>query len=174
MNTIKRILFAVVVLSIAPSIHAQLKIGHINSQELMMAMPEMDSANAKLQALYAEYQEEAERLNVELNKKYNEYVERSNNKEKPISDLVKSSLEAEITQMQDKVQQYQQIAEQDLTQQQENLIQPVQQKAIQAINEVAAENGFTYIMDTFSGAIIYTAPESEDILPLVKAKLGLQ
>jgi outer membrane protein len=54
------------------------------------------------------------------------------------------------------------------------LFQPIQEKAIGAVNEVAEENKFTYILDTGTGAVVYVSPESEDILPLVKAKLGLE
>ena len=54
------------------------------------------------------------------------------------------------------------------------LFQPIQEKAIKAVNEVAEENGFTYILDTGAGAVVYSSPSSLDILPLVKTKLGLK
>lgn len=52
------------------------------------------------------------------------------------------------------------------------LVQPLIDKAKKAIEEVAKENGFTYIIDTSSGALLYSG--GEDILPLVKKKLNLQ
>jgi outer membrane protein len=39
---------------------------------------------------------------------------------------------------------------------------------------VARENGFTYIFDLSRGSVIYFSEQSEDILPLVKKKLGLE
>ncbi len=54
------------------------------------------------------------------------------------------------------------------------LFKPIQDKAVKAVNDVAAENGFTYIFDTAGGALVYTSPESQDILALVKTKLGLK
>jgi len=50
----------------------------------------------------------------------------------------------------------------------------VQEAALNAVNDVAEENGFTYIFDAGMGALVYTSPDSQDILPLVKTKLGLQ
>ena len=49
---------------------------------------------------------------------------------------------------------------------------PIVTKAMDAIKAVGKENGFTYIYD--NGALLYTAETAEDILPLVKKKLGLQ
>ena len=46
------------------------------------------------------------------------------------------------------------------------------EKANQAINNVAKENGFTYVFDTASGSLL-VFPDGDDILPLVKTKLGL-
>ena len=53
------------------------------------------------------------------------------------------------------------------------LMQPVMEKALNAIKEVGKENGFTYIFDMNAG-ILYAAENSQDVLPLVKKKLGLQ
>jgi outer membrane protein len=43
---------------------------------------------------------------------------------------------------------------------------------MEAIKTVGKENGFTYIHD--QAALLYAADNSEDILPLVKKKLGIQ
>ena len=46
-------------------------------------------------------------------------------------------------------------------------------KQQQAIADVAKENGYSYIFDVSAGALLYQ-PDSDDILPLVKKKLGLK
>ena len=43
-------------------------------------------------------------------------------------------------------------------------------KATIAIDLVAKENGYKYVLDTSSGNVLYTEP-ADDILPLVKKKL---
>ncbi len=56
----------------------------------------------------------------------------------------------------------------------DELLHPIYEKATNAIKEVGKENGFTYIFDLNSGGVVYVAETSEDVLPLVKKKLGLQ
>ena len=47
------------------------------------------------------------------------------------------------------------------------------EKANTAIEAVAKENEYSYILDTSAGVVLYF-PETDDILPLVKTKLGIQ
>ena len=54
----------------------------------------------------------------------------------------------------------------------QELLEPILSKARKAIEEVAKEGKYTYIFDKTGGTILY-ANESEDVLPLVKKKLGL-
>ncbi|MCK4992125.1 MAG: OmpH family outer membrane protein, partial [Bacteroidales bacterium] len=72
------------------------------------------------------------------------------------------------------LQNYNQTAQQDLQQQQGLVMQPVMEKARAAIDEVAKENGLLYVFDLSQGNPIYTSEESLDMIPLVKAKLGVQ
>ena len=53
-------------------------------------------------------------------------------------------------------------------------MQPIMDKALNAIKAVGKENGFTYIFDMSQGGILFNADNTEDVLPLVKKKLGLQ
>ncbi|NQU81339.1 MAG: OmpH family outer membrane protein, partial [Bacteroidetes bacterium] len=72
------------------------------------------------------------------------------------------------------IQEFTNNAQQELQQQEAQLIQPIVMKAENAIKDVAKENGFTYIFDLSRGAVIYFSEQSEDILPLVIKKLGLE
>ena len=51
-----------------------LKIGHINTQELLAAMPESDSAQAKIEKVYKDFQSQLEVMQVEFNSKYQDYI----------------------------------------------------------------------------------------------------
>jgi outer membrane protein len=174
MNTLRKFLGAVIIASFTLAASAQLKIGHINSQELLTAMPETDSAQKKLEKLKQEHEMVLEEMSVEFNKKYDEYLKKLDDVANPMSPLVKSSKEAELQEIQQRIQNFQQQADQDLQQQRQLLFQPIQDKAVKAINDVAAENGFTYILDSGVGVVVYSAPNAENILPLVKKKLGLK
>ena len=152
-----------------PANSQDLKFGHVNSQELLMAMPESDSAQAKIEKLAADYEQQLEEMRVELNKKYDDYL---TNRDK-YTDLIRQTKEADITEMQQRIANFEQVAQQDLQQQQQQLIQPVIAKANNAIKEVAEENGFVYVFDVSRGNPVYFSKKSIDILPLVRTKLGL-
>ncbi len=149
-----------------------LKIGHIDSRAVFAAMPESDSASKKLEREAMVMQQTLEELQVEFNKKYDDYLRLSNDPN--TSQLILRTKEDELQSLNQRSQSFQQQAEQTISEKRAELFKPIQDKAIKAVSDVAAENGFTYIFDTAGGVIVYTAPESQDIFPLVKAKLGLK
>jgi outer membrane protein len=162
-------LLGVFLLAFMPLKSQDLKFGHINSQELLTAMPESDSAQAKIEKLAGDYEQQLEEMRVELNKKYDEYLTNRDN----YTDLIRQTKEADITEMQQRIANFEQVAQQDLQTQQQRLIQPVLEKANNAIKLVAEENGFVYIFDVSRGNPVYFSNKSTDILPMVKTKLGL-
>ena len=166
MKTLKRITLTLGILCIALVVNAQ-KFGHITSEVLLQAMPEFDSAQLKVQDLRSQY--ELERIQVEINKKIEEYTQT----EATMSNLIREAKASEIQEMQVRLQNFSQTAQQDLQQQSSMMIQPVMEKARGAIAEVAKEKGLLYVFDMSQGNPIYTSEESLDMLPLVKAKLGL-
>jgi outer membrane protein len=164
----KRMILAMAIFSMAFALHAQ-KFGHVSSETLLQAMPEYDSALVKMEQLRQQYSDELEQIQVEINKK----IEAFNQGEAAMSDLIKEAKASEIQEMQQRLQNFSQTANQDLQQQQMVLIQPVMDKARKAIDEVAKERGLLYVFDLSQGNPIYTSEESLDLVPLVKAKLGL-
>ena len=158
----------------ALTVNAQntLKIGHINSQELLASMPESDSAQAQLLKIGQGHETMIEELSVEFNRKFEEY--RVAMEAATLSSLAQSTKEGELQEAQTRIQNYEQQAQQDYKQKQIELMQPVHQKALDAVNAVAEENGFTYVFDISAGGLIYSAPDAEDIMPLVKVKLGIE
>jgi len=162
-------ILAVGILSMAFVLQAQ-KFGHVSSEALLQAMPEYDSAQLKLQELQQHYELEIERIQVEINKKIEEF----NQNEATMSELIKEAKASEVQELQMRLQNYSQTAQQDLQQQSQIVIQPVMEKARGAIEEVAKEHGLIYVFDISQGNPIYTSEESLDMVPLVKAKLGVQ
>ncbi len=148
---------------------AQIKLGHINSQELFAAMPERDTAQKKLQNIARQFENTLEELEVEYNKKLDDYQKNVAS----MTDLIRKTKENELQDILQRIQNFQIEAEQDLAKQRADLLKPIQEKAFNAVREVAEENGFTYIFDMGTGAVIFAAENTQDILPLVKKKLGL-
>ena len=168
MKTMKRITLVLGILFAVVAVHAQ-KFGHITSEQLLQAMPEYDSAQAKMDNIRKEYDQTIENMQVEINKKIEEF----NNAESTMSNLIREAKASEIQEMQVRLQNFAQNAQQDLQQQSMVLIQPVMDKARKAIDAVAKEKGLLYVFDLSQGNPVYTGPESLDMLPLVKTQLGL-
>ncbi len=77
----------------------------------------------------------------------------------------------DIQELDRKAQQFAATAQQDLQRQQAQLMQPIQEKVMNAIKAVGSENGFLMILP--EGSAAYTAPEVQDVTALVRTKLGI-
>lgn len=165
----KGLMIAALILS-AASISAQnLKFGHINSQELLMAMPERDSAEVKLKKYAKDLQDQIETLQVELNKKYQDYLQ----KKATLTDAIREMKEKELQDLQQRSQEFEQTAQQDYQKQQADIMKPIIDKANAAISKVAKANGFIYVFDISTGTVAFFSDQSVDVLPLVKKELGI-
>ena len=170
MKKVLKLFLIAALLPVGVTMSAQdLKFGHIDSRELLMSMPESDSAQAQIEKLAAEYEQQMEEMRVELNKKYDDYLQ---NRE-TYTDLIRQTKEADIQEMQQRIANFEQMAQQDLQAQQSQLMRPILEKANNAVKEVAEENGFIYICDVGSGNPVYWSEKSIDVLPLVRSKLGI-
>jgi len=148
-----------------------LKFGHVNSEEIMQALPATDSATATLEAFRQELINELELMQVELNNKSEAY----NKVSSTLTAIVKQNKEAELMDMQRRSQEFQNNAQQLLQAKQMELFQPIYAKVDKAIKDVGKENGFTYIFDISKGSLLYfDETKSTNLLALTKAKLGLK
>lgn len=169
----KRILLTLSVITLLGSLTTfaqNLKFGHIDSNVLMENMPSRDSAMAVLETEFKEMEGILEDMQVEFNKKYQTYVETQGT----MSEIARKTKEQELQELQQRIQAYQVSAQQDLQKREAELLQPIMEEAKKAIEDVAAEQGFIYVFDTGSGVVLYHSDKSQDILPLVKKKLGIQ
>lgn len=146
-----------------------IKLGHISSAELMQIMPGKDSIQNVLQAEITELQNNLKAMEAELQQAYNQYQE----KQAGWSDLIKQTKQRELQDMQVRAQEFQAKAEEQLQMRQQELLQPIIDKAKKAIEDVAKEGGYTYVFDSSNGTLLYQQ-DSDDLLPLVKKKLGLK
>lgn len=168
MKKIALITFAFLIFSVV-GFSQNLKFGHIDSQALLDMMPQQDSARKALEKEYKQMQSILEEMQVELNKKYDYYL----NAQDTLSDFIKKAKEQEMQELQTRIQSYQQEAQSQLQKKEAKLFQPILDKAEKAIKEVGIENGFIYIFDTSSKVVLFQSDKSIDIMPLVKKKLGI-
>lgn len=162
---------ALLLLCILPmGVFAQNKLGHINTQELLGLMPERDSIENALSTLAKEYENELAKMTEEYYAKIQEFQQ----KEATMAASIKEARQSEIMEMEQRIQTFRQQASTDLQRQQEVLMTPVVQKIKAAIDEVGQENGFTYIFDTSAQIILHQGQGATDVMPQVKAKLGIK
>lgn len=148
-----------------------LKFGHINRNELIQALPEFDSANVKLQSFQKELVNALELMSVELNNKNDTYTKENKN----YTEIVRKTKEQELVDMNRRIQEFQNNAQEQLQNKQAELFQPITVKADKAIKDIGKENGFIYVFDLSSGQLIYfDESKSTNVMPLAKAKLGLK
>lgn len=144
------------------------KFGHINSNDLLLVMPEKDTAETKLQEYAKQLELQLTTMTGEYEKKLTEYQQNQG----VMNDIVKASKEEEIMDLQRRIQEFQGKAQQSLQKKEAEIMEPIIKKAKDAISTVAKENGYSYIFDSGVGAMLYY-PEGDDVLPLVKQKLGI-
>ena len=91
---------------------------------------------------------------------------------KDTPETIKQRREQELNELGQKIQTFEQVANQDIQQQQQKLMAPIYEKINTAIKAVGDENGYTYILE--DSQVIYKNPTANDVTPLVKAKLNLK
>ena len=109
-------------------------------------------------------------MQKEFQTKYIDFATRKDS----LSATARQMKEEDLGAMNERIQTYQQSAQQQLQAKQGELLKPVFDKADKAVKEVGAEKGLLYVFDMSSRTILYNSKESLDLLPLVKTKLGIQ
>jgi outer membrane protein len=145
-----------------------LKFGQVNSQEVLMVMPQMKDAQTQLEALAKQYESELSKMNDEYEKKGKDFMALKN-----VDDEIKKTRQAELAGLEQRIDLMKQTANEQIQKKQEALIAPVIEMVKKAIKEVGDENGFFYIFDMSVPAIVYASPKSTDVTPLVKKKLNI-
>jgi outer membrane protein len=164
MKTILIALLSAVILSSSSVFsQGQLKIGHVNVVEIMHSLPEKDSAQKVLEKETKDVESVYEELTVEYNKLYEEYQKGLT----VYSELVKKTRETELMDKQKRIAGFEQDASAMLQKRNTELLQPIIDRIMKAIDMVATENSFTYIIDLSKGSVVFTSKESLDINPLV-------
>ncbi len=148
---------------------AQDKFGHVNSQEILMAMPEFKTIQLTLDTLQTQWENEM----VKMREEYLTKIQEFQDKQATMPESIKQARQSEIADLEQRIATFQQTASADLQQRHQELLTPVIEKIRKAIEEVGNENAFTYIFDLSAQSIIYQSPKSNDVTPLVKKKLGI-
>ncbi len=162
----KLLVVAVMALGIF-SASGQNKIGYISTDELIGVMPEAEKADAELKEYQASLAQQGQDLMKELGEKDSLFVRDSLKLSPSMKDIKRNELIA----LYQRVRSWDTQAQELYQQRAQEKIAPLRQKALEAIKAVAKESGYSYILDVNS---VIVAPPGDDILNLVKRKLGIK
>lgn len=165
---LKKLLLAVLVA--APLCMNAQKFGYINTEEVFNVMPDVATAQTKLNDTKAKYDTELNKLQAELQKDYEELQKEA--QDPKVLDTIKERHQKDFEDKYQKFENFRQQAATELQKQQEQLMAPIMTKISDAIKAVGAEGGYTFIFEGQS--LLYHGTGSEDISAKVKAKLGIK
>ena len=145
------------------------KLGYINSQEVMMMMPEVNDVEKQLAEFNEKNMKYLQDMEKEIQDKYAKYEQEKDN----MTDAIRKVQEEELMGLQQRLQTTYQALQQEAQKKQAELIQPLQEKLRVAIENVSKKQGLTMVYDMMSGAIVYKSDAAIDITPAVKKELGI-
>ncbi len=157
-----------VLLTSASGAHAQTKLGHIDRQALMLALPERKEAEGKMQAFAKQLDDKLKAMGEEYKAKLADVQARFEG----MTQTEKEAAQRELADMEERITTAQENAKEDLAKQEQELLMPMVDRTDKAIKEVANANGFTYIFDSSTGMVLFY-DKGEDIMPLVKKNLNI-
>lgn len=167
---IKKIFLAIALLLPVMASAETLKIGIVDSTEIITALPATTQAQKEIADAQTKYQADYEKYLAEAQKLYEE-VQNMPEDELP---AVKSRKEKDLQDQAQKLQLFEQQIQVELQQLREKKMQPIVTKVKDAIESVAKENGFSMVQDNASQIVLYFDAPVIDITPLVKTKLGIK
>lgn len=164
-----KLTLAVVLVMGSTSLFAQ-KFGRINTQEVIVAMPETKTMQENMETYGKELQDNIETMSVEFNTKLQDFQKNLNT----YSEAIREMKEKELNDLQTRIREFQERAQQDYQRKQNELLAPIIEKAKGAIDKIAAAGGYMVVFDTSTGSLAYFDEATlTDIAPEVKKELGI-
>ena len=146
---------------------AQSKVAHINTSELIQAMPAMKAAQKELETLSKTYQADIQAMATEFQNKVKQYDAEASTKTQEEN----TKRQQEVVSIEQKIRQFQGQAQQEIQKKQEELFKPITETAKAAILTVGKAQGFDYVLDSSVGVTILA--DGKDLLADVKKQLGI-
>lgn len=144
------------------------KFGHLNSQQVMNDMPEFVKARGEIEATAKQYENDLKAMQDELQRKAQEYE-----KTKSTMNATKQKeTEEELMKLNEKIRTAYNDNSQALQKAQQEKMQPITAKLVNAIQAVGKAGNYVYIMDITSGIPYISQTLSEDVTAKVKAELA--
>ncbi|WP_448697638.1 OmpH family outer membrane protein [Mucilaginibacter sp. AW1-3] len=161
------VLVATCLLFTANLAKAQQKIGYVNFNAVIDVMPDKAVIAKNMQDYQKTFADQYQLMQTELQTKGADYEKNK----ATWNDAIRTQKEAEITDIQNRMQTFSQKAQQSMEAHQNELAKPLFDKVKLAVQTVAKEKGYTYVFDS-SQQIMVVYPDGDDLTAAVKLKLG--
>ncbi|MBX2952029.1 MAG: OmpH family outer membrane protein [Leadbetterella sp.] len=171
---IKLVLTALVLLgSLSMNAQTSVKIGWTNVDFILQSLPDFKDIQTKLSTEMAQYEKLYNEKLTEAQKLMEDYQKNA----ATMSEVIRKDKEKVLENKRQELQELQQNSESALQTKRQELLMPVMDKIQNAINDVAKENGYTYVLNSDAGMgttmVLLVAPENDNITNLVLKKLGI-
>lgn len=151
---------------------AQQKIGYVDSEYILRLTPEYVTVQQQLDRKADEWNDELEEMGREIEDKFRDYQAR----ELLYTSEERQSRRNEIMQEETRLEQ-QRVRyfgpDGEIFSQQEQMMRPIQERIITAIEEVATQEGFDYIFDKSGDFLFLYAENRWDVSDRVLEELGI-
>lgn len=170
-----RKLFTLILLGMSLSAMAQnpvQKIGYADWDYIFSQMPDYKIIEAELKTHGTQLESQLKAKSQEFEAKYKAYQAMP----ATTSDIIRADKERELQTMQESIQKFQQDAQVSIQNKQDQLMNPVFTKVGKAIEDVAKEQGYSFILNPQligGGDILLYSDEKYDISDLVLKKMGI-
>ena len=163
-------LMAALLLISSASFGQNLKFGHIDIEYLVALMPDRDSAQVKLNIFAQTLEQTLLDIQTEFRTKYDTFQRQ----QATWTAAVLETKQRELQEIDGRLSQYQQSAQEDYQQMYNALFAPVYQKAQTTVDQIGKNKGLVYIFNTSTRPLLYIDDTlSEDILPAARVALGI-
>ena len=148
---------------------AQTKIGYVNFAEVVRALPEFKTMQSQIEIYQKQFIDQLTQMNNELQLKGQEFQKTN----ATMTDAVRTAKQAELQDIQKRMQDLQNSAQQQVDAKTNELSKPLVDKSRAAVTAVAKEKGYTYVLDS-SQIQLLVSPDGDDMMAAVKAKLAIK
>ncbi len=157
----------ILMLSLSVSSAQNVKIGYINSLELLSLMPETKTADEQLQVLAKDLEAQYREYIMEYQKLANQ-LQTDNS----MSEIAREARMQDLSNLEQRITNFETSSQEKIQKKRNELYEPIITKATAVVKEVADANGYTFVLDSSNGTVIQ-APESDNLIELVKKQLGI-
>ena len=126
------------------SASAQVKIAHVNFSELYQLTSDADAARSTMAAAQKEANETFQSMYEEFQTKYNEYQQKSST----WTPAIKENKEKELSEINNRLQEFQQSIQQELARKEQQLYEPIIAKVRETVEKLAKSGGYAMVFDS--------------------------